>query len=114
MVIAQGHKVHIVTRRLFESDLRRHFEGVVEEVSGAQIRARGYVFVFDEPSGDFVRRDEERRRVFSVSDSGLIINILPAETDLARLRYEMDAQGRRIVTDGGVVSMNVTEFGARH
>ena len=33
MVIVAGDKVHIMTRRLFETDLRRHFVGVVEEVS---------------------------------------------------------------------------------
>jgi len=112
MVIAQGDKLHIITRRLFESDLRRHFAGIVEEVSGTLIKIRGYVFVFDESDNQFVRRDEERTRIFSVSDSGLIINIIPAESDLPRLQYEIDARGRRMLTDGKAFALNVTEFGA--
>jgi hypothetical protein len=108
-----GEKVHIITRRLFESDLRRHFVGVVEEVTGAMIRARGYVFVFDEAANEFVRRDEQRQRLFSASDSGLIINILPAETELANLRYKIDGQGNRVLADGSTLSLNISEFGAK-
>ncbi|HLC03620.1 MAG TPA: hypothetical protein VJK02_11330 [Anaerolineales bacterium] len=48
MVITVGEEVHIITRRLFENDLRRHFAGLVEEVSRSLLRARGHVFVFDE------------------------------------------------------------------
>ncbi len=113
MVIAQGNKLHIITRRLFDSDLRRHFAGVVEEVSGTLIRIKGYVFVFDESENQFVRRDEERTRVFPISDSGLIINILPAEVDLPQLKYEIDAQGHRMLTDGRAFALNVTEFGTK-
>ena len=113
MVIAQGNKLHIITRRLFDTDLRRHFAGVVEEVSGTLIKIKGYVFVFDDSDNQFVRRDEQRTRVFSISDSGLIINVLAEEVDLSQLKYEIDSQGRRMLTDGGAFGLNVTEFGAK-
>lgn len=113
MVIQVGEKVHIVTRRLFEGDLRRHFAGIVEEVSEPLIRVSGHVFVFDEGANEFVRRDEERHRLFSTADSGHIINILPETTDMTKLRYEINRQGQRILTDGGSFSLNISEFSAR-
>lgn len=48
MVIGKGEKVFIVTRRLFDGDLRRHFAGEVQEATDTVIRVRGFVFVYDE------------------------------------------------------------------
>ncbi|MCJ7735180.1 MAG: hypothetical protein MUP11_11600 [Anaerolineales bacterium] len=110
MTVQVGEKLHIITRRLFEGDLRRHFAGVVEEVTGTIIRVRGYVFVFDEGVNEFVRRNEERRRLFSVSDAGLVINILPLETEVEDLRYKMNDLANRVLTDGKTFSLNISEF----
>ena len=41
MVIDKGEKIHIVTRRNFEGDLRRHFVGEVVEVQDAAVRIEG-------------------------------------------------------------------------
>lgn len=38
MIIERGEKVHIITRRLFESDLRRHFVGEVLDSEGSVAR----------------------------------------------------------------------------
>ena len=113
MIITAGDKVHIVTRRLFETDLRRHCAGIVQEVSDDQIKARGYVFVFDESQNEFVRRDDERVRIFPISDSGLIVNLLPKETDVDNIRYRIGESGCRTATDGRAMSLNVSEFGAK-
>ncbi len=112
MTITAGEKLHMITRRLFEGDLRRHFAGVVEEVTGTMIRARGYVFVFDEGTNEFVRRNDERRRLFSASDAGLVINILPLETEVEDLRYKMNEESNRVLTDGKTFSLNINEFGS--
>ncbi len=113
MVIQTKEKIHIISRRLFDGDLRRHFVGVVEVVSEQAIRARGYIFVFDETINEFVRREKGRVRIFSLTDAGLIINLLPDETELDTIQYSMDDQGNRIITDGKSVSFNVSEFSAR-
>jgi hypothetical protein len=41
-VIEAGDKLHIITRRNFVDDLRRHFAGSVVAVSGGLIRLQGY------------------------------------------------------------------------
>ena len=62
---------------------------------------------------EFVRRDDERVRVFPVSGSGLIVILLPAKTDIAELRYQLTDQGQRVLTDDGVCSIEISEFSAR-
>ena len=37
MVLQSGEKVHIVTRRMFDGDLRRHFAGEVKAVAGFRL-----------------------------------------------------------------------------
>jgi hypothetical protein len=113
MTIKVGEKIHVMTRRLFDGDQLRHFAGVVEATSQAVVRARGYAFAYDQSENEFVRRQEERIRLFSTTDAGFIINILPPETEVATLHYQLDAQGRRVVTDGKTVSCDVSEFGAK-
>ena len=110
--LTAGEKVHIITRRLFDTDLRRHFVGVVEEATGGLARVKGYTFVFDDWADDFKRRPDERIRLFSFIDAGLIINILPAETEIGELRYKVNHEGQRIVTDGKGFSLDVSEFTA--
>ncbi|MDX1437991.1 MAG: hypothetical protein R3335_14355 [Anaerolineales bacterium] len=113
MILKPGEKVHIITRRLFENDLRRHFAGEIERVSDSALRVRGYSFVYDGATNEFLRREEERLRVFPTEDAGLIINVIPDDTDLAKLAYLVNDEGERILTDGKSFSINVSEFGAR-
>ncbi|MGA9533154.1 MAG: hypothetical protein WBR18_10605 [Anaerolineales bacterium] len=112
MTLNVGEKIHVIARRLYDGDQMRHFAGVVEATSPSQIRVRGYTFLYDQAENEFVRRDEERIRLFSATDAGLIINVLPPETEVVKLHYQLDEQGRRVVTDGKAVSLNVSEFGA--
>ena len=111
MVVSLNEKVHIISRRLFESDLRRHFTGIVEECSEAIIRVKGYAFIFDPILGDFVRREKMRTRLFGLMDAGLIINVLPETVDIENLCYTTDQNGNRIIIDKKGFKMNISEFG---
>lgn len=113
MVIKNGEIVFIIARRLFEKDLRRHFVGEVVESTDTVVRVRGYAFVYDEFSNTFVRREEVRRRVFSLTDAGYIVNLLPADAVLEDIRYLADRDNQRFITDGKTFKMNVSEFSAR-
>jgi hypothetical protein len=111
MLIQVGEKVHVITRRLFDNDVRRHFVGVVTGADSCALRLSGYAFIFDETENDFVRLDERRERVISLTDAGLVINILPGGTNLETVRYTADSRGRHIVTDGESFNLNINEFG---
>ncbi len=91
MLLAAGDKVLIITRRQFETDLRRHFVGEVEEWSGAVARVRGYAFVYDPYTNLFLRREDLRTRLFPIIDAGLIVVLLPKAVVLADLHYEARA-----------------------
>ena len=47
-MIIKGEKVFVITRRLFDEDLRRHFVGEVQEITNVAMRVQGYSFVFDD------------------------------------------------------------------
>ncbi|MEJ2548497.1 MAG: hypothetical protein P8125_11915 [Gemmatimonadota bacterium] len=108
--IGLGEAVHIVTRRLFEDDVRRHFAGTVTVVSGSLIRAEGWVFVFHRGTNEFIKRSDRRTRVFSLADSGNIVNVLPAGVDPSNLRYEFSDAGL-FLTDGLDFAVDINEFG---
>ncbi len=108
--IGVGEAVHIVTRRLFADDVRRHFAGRITAVSEALIRAEGWVFVFHRGTNEFIRRSDRRTRIFSVADSGNIVNILPPGVDPSNLRYEFSDAGL-FLTDGIDFSVDINEFG---
>jgi hypothetical protein len=112
MIISVGEKVHIVTRRFFEDDLRRHFAGIVEEASETAIRVKGFAWVYEQSSGDFIRRKAARTMVFGLADAGLILTVLPGNVDLDTLRYAMDSTRKRVLADDHGFEMNISEFGA--
>ena len=111
-MLSVGEKVFIITRRLFEKDLRRHFFGEILAVSGATIRVRGYVFIFNESTNDFVRREKPRDRIFPLIDAGIVLIVLPEATILEDIRYSIDENNQRIASDKKALKINVSEFGA--
>lgn len=113
VVLYVGEKVHVITRRAFESDVQRHFAGEVEIAGESVVRLRGYTFVFefDVMVNHFVRRPESRTKIVSLADSGNIINVIPAEVDLEELEYKTSAKKHLVVTDGKTFSLDINEFG---
>ena len=113
MVIRAGEKVHILTRRLFTEDVRRHFVGEIKAVDGSLARVEGYVFVFDGARNDWVKRAEKRLRILSLADSGHIVKVIPPEVVLDELQYQVSSDKRLTITDGRDFSLDINEFGSQ-
>jgi hypothetical protein len=45
--VGPGEKVHVMTRRLHEHDVRRHFAGECTKVAGGTMRVEGYSYTLD-------------------------------------------------------------------
>ncbi len=114
MVLQKGEKIHIIIRRRFEDDLRRHFIGEVLEVDGILVRTEGYVFVFDTVINQYIRRKDKRIRIVGLADSGNIINVLPANADLKNTKYVENKEQRLVVTDEKTFELDINEFGFTH
>ncbi|MFZ0493766.1 MAG: hypothetical protein WAM81_11290 [Acidimicrobiia bacterium] len=110
MLLDIGEKVHVIERRLFDSDLRRHFFGVVERVDMSAIRITGYVFVYNSSSSTYARGSQPRTRVIPLAASGFVINVAPGDTNVEEVQY-VERKGRLTVTDGGSFELDVNEFG---
>lgn len=110
MLLQQGDKLHIITRRLFEADVRRHFACQVDVVTPSAFRATGYVFVLDHTRNEYIRHPDLRTRIVSFSDISQIINILPSEVDITRLVYRV-INGHLTVTDDNHFHLDINEFG---
>ena len=111
MVVEIGEKIHIMTRRKFEQDIRRHFVGTVLASDGTVVRTEGYTFVFDTNKDDYIKRPEKRTRIFDLSDSGYIVNIIPKEAILEKIIYIFTSERRLVVTDEKYFSLDIHEFG---
>ncbi|MBN2103481.1 hypothetical protein JW835_05510 [bacterium] len=110
MLMHPGDKLHIIARRRFETDLRRHFVGEVQTVEQNAIRAKGYVFIFDHASNHFIKKAEPHTRIFSLIDAGIIINVLPSETNIDDVHYQLSAENHMVVTDGNLFHLDIQEF----
>jgi len=110
-IVNEGEKIFVILRRNFEAETRRHFAGTVESCVGDLIRVRGFLFIHDSVSGQFVRKPEERTRLFRI-DNAIKINLLPKDCDLAGLRYKHNGTGT-ILTDDRAFTLDVSEFTAR-
>ncbi len=110
MIVEQGEKLHIITRRAFEDDLRRHFIGEVMEAEGSLVRVEGFAFILDTATNSYLRRPERRTRIICLADANNLVNVLPDHIDLDATRYEV-LDGRLVVTDGTNFKLDVNEFG---
>lgn len=111
-VIEVGDMVHIITRRLFDGDVRRHFLGRITGVAGNLQEVQGYAFVYQPGINEYKKRPELRSRVFSLGDVGLIVNKIPMEINIESLEYRV-IEKRLVLTDNHGYSLDVDEFGQR-
>lgn len=109
-VVSVGDKIHVMTRRGFEGDVRRHFAGEVIAFDDRVARVRGHSFLYDQFRNEFVRRPETRTRILGLGDSGHAINVLPDEVEIGRLKYTYSDDRRLVITDGRGFSLDVNEF----
>ena len=109
-VIERGDKLHIITRRMFPDDVRRHLVGEVTASAGVVVEIQGYSFVFSSGRNEYRRRPELRTRICSLGDAGLIVSKLPRNVDLGSLEYRI-VDERLVVTDMAGFSLDINEFG---
>ncbi len=108
-----GEKVHIINRRAFVGDIRRHFVGEIKEAEDTVIRAEGYTFIFDEASIEYHRKPELRIRIFSLIDGRSIINIISPLTEIEKVTYRLSEDNNLVATDGKYFKLDINEFGIR-
>jgi len=112
MLIEINEKVHVVVRRTFETDLRRHFIGEIKVVNDSIARIEGYFMIFDKSKNTFIKKPTMRVTIMDLSSSGYWVNILPKDVKLADLKYVYDSNTKLILTDGKSFEMDINEFGA--
>ena len=110
-LLSKGEKVHVIRRRRFDGDLRRHFAGEITESNGSRVRAVGRTFLYDNKSTSWIRHEELRTKIFDLGHPDFIVNVLDATTDMESIRYEVDERGQLIVTDGLNLALDINEFG---
>lgn len=111
-VLQVGSKVHMVTRRLFEQDVRRHFVGEVKAVDGSIARLEGYAFVYNHATAGYERKPELRNRLLTLTDAGVLINLIPDDVEIDAVHYAV-LDGNLVATDGGSYRLDINEFGTR-
>lgn len=110
-VIAIGDKLHIMTRRIFENDIRRHFIGEVTSADVGIVEIRGYTFIFHPGANEYRRLPEERTRIFSVGEAGHVVNKIPKDVVVSAVTYKT-VDNRLLIADGRSFSLPINEFGS--
>lgn len=112
MLVEVEEKVHVVVRRAFETDLRRHFIGEIKVALGSIVRIEGFFMVLDKSKNIFTRQPGQRTTIMDLSSNGYWVNILPKEIDLAELKYAFNKNNKLTITDGKSYEMDINEFGS--
>lgn len=107
-----GEGVHLIEKRVFPGDVRRHFVGEIEACAEGALRVKGYLFVYDSSTSQFTRKPELRTRVVPL-DNRVIFNILPEAVPIEQIRYAHDAEGNLSIRDGRDFELDISEFSTR-
>ena len=108
MILKPGEKIHVIHRRYFEKETRRHFVGIVEDYEGGVARASGYVYGLDRVKFTFVRRPELRTRIIALASGDVLVNVIPDHVNLAAIEYKIVKKNLR-VTDGSDWYLDLSE-----
>ena len=110
MIFEKGEKVHIIVRRQFENDVRRHFVGKVIDSTDVTMRVEGYVFVHNLSDNQFEKRPEKRVRIISLVDANNLINVIPQHIEIDVLDYLTSDNNRLVLTDKKEYFLDINEF----
>ncbi len=110
MLLKEGDKVHILIRRKFEKDIRRHLIGTVIGATDSVILVHGKKAVYNGPKANFSILPDYVSQIVSLIDSGNIVSLLPNEIDMDSLSYEAEP-GRTMLTDGKGFKLRINETG---
>jgi len=111
MILRPGEKIHVILRRAFLQDIRRHFIGEVTDATDSIVRAEGNAYLYDTNTNLFVRKSYSQVRIFSLADAVNIISVLPRAANLKKTVYKLTEKNRMVLTYGESLSMDVNEFG---
>lgn len=110
MIFELGEKIHVIIRRLFEADLRRHFIGEIVGVSESAVKVKGYAIVLNSVTNQYELKPDTRIRVLSLVDARNIINIIPPKAKIENTKYILSVEKRLVVTDGESFTLDINEF----
>jgi hypothetical protein len=109
MLLAEGDKILVAHRRLFERDEIRFFLGRVDALEYGIVKVTGHSYVRDVVSGNVIKKVETRTKLLSLSSGTLIVYQLPEEVSLAAIQFLYE-EGQLSVTDGKEFTMDLSEF----
>ena len=112
MIVSKGEKVHVVYRRNFDTEVRRHFIGEIIEASESVVRLQGNTVIFDSAKNTFIKKPETRTTIVDLSESGYIVNMIDKNVNINELQYIIDNNKHLILTDKKDFSLNINEFGS--
>ena len=108
MLLAEGDRLLIAHRRLFDKDDSRFFVGKVLAYDSGLVKVEGHSFVRDVISGRVLEKVESRIKVFSLTSGTLIVYQLPASVCLDSFQL-VPNEGRLLAKDKTGFSMNLSD-----
>ncbi len=110
MIFEPGEKIHVIIRRLFEMDVRRHFIGEIVGASESVVKVKGYVIVLNSATNQYELNTDTRVRIVSLIDARNIINVIPRDAKIEDAKYVLTNEKRLVVTDGETFTLDINEF----
>jgi|GEM_PF-5404315 len=93
-LLQPSDKIHLIIRRNFDGDIRRHFIGEIVRTAEATLLARGFVFVFETGTNNYIRRPDRRTRVFrSATPTTSSTSCRPAPTSMPPIMGSPPTEG---------------------
>jgi len=108
MILMPSAKILVCHRRLFNEDQPRFFVGTISACEDGLVKVTGFSWTRDPVQG-FVRKQDERTKVISLTSGALIVYELPSELLIEDLRIEQGAGHAVVLSDGRKFRMDLAE-----
>lgn len=107
-MLEAGDTLLVCYRRLFANDDNRFFLGKVDAYDAGVVKLTGHSFLRDTVSGQMAEKSSLMTKLLSISSGTLLIYQLPANVELAKLRFEHKLMKLSLVDDAGF-SLDLSE-----
>ena len=107
-MLSEGDKLLVCHRRLFEGDELRFFAGTVTAYEAGIVRVTGWTFVRDFRSGNVLKKEEVRTKLYSLASGTILVYRLPDATNMESLKF-VGSAALLSLTDSENLKMDLSE-----
>jgi hypothetical protein len=108
-MLKQNNNILLIHNPHFEGDISRFFIAKVMDLQNNLVKAKGQTWIKNPKTGQFLKKEDERTKIFSIGSAQTILYLLPDTVKMELMEIMVTKNGATFITDTSNFNMNISD-----